>query len=360
MTNPAIKCESVSKQFGTTEAVRNVSLEVPAGRTLALLGPSGCGKTTLLRLIAGFERPDAGRILIRDREVVGPKAWVPPEKRHIGFVFQDYALFPHLTVGANIAFGLNKLPRGERGERVEACLDLVGLIGLGERMPHELSGGQQQRVALARALAPDPDLVLLDEPFSNLDADRRLQVREELKRILKVAKATAIFVTHDREEALNLGDDVAVMDEGRIVETGPAREVYLHPKSKEAAGIVGSANILHGESMGVTVKCAIGQLPVAHPCRLGEMDILIRPESIRLNALTPGSELPKSGLGVVSDLQYHGNHQHVRVRLSGGEELRVKVGPEQMFLLGQRVQVQVPDPVICYEAANKTGPESGT
>ncbi len=345
-----IQCEGLTKRYGATTAVDGAKLEVERGKTLALLGPSGCGKTTLLRLFAGFEIPDAGRILIRGRKVFGEGAWIPPERRHIGFVFQDYALFPHLSVGGNVAFGINNCSRAERRKKVEAMLELVGLQNQGHKMPHQLSGGQQQRVALARALAPDPDVVLLDEPFSNLDAGLRRQVSQELRRILEAANATAVFVTHDQEEALNLGAKVAVMSEGRIIESGAPRDIYLHPKSPAAARIVGSVNFLKGDSLGVTVRCALGPLPLAHPCRIGPMEVLLRPETIQMRPYSPVAETTPGAQAVVCDLQYHGNHQHVRVRLDGGEELKVKVGPERFYQVGQRVLVRVTDPVVAFSA----------
>lgn len=356
MSESAIKCQGVIKRFGGTVAVNTLDLEVGKGQVLALLGPSGCGKTTLLRMLAGFETPDGGMITVRERVVCAPGVWVPPEKRQIGFVFQDYALFPHLSVGSNVAFGLGKMARAERRKRAAEMLELVGLIEHSNKMPHELSGGQQQRVALARALAPDPDVVLLDEPFSNLDADLRRSVRDELRRILDSARATAVFVTHDQEEALNLGTRVAVMNRGRIVETGTPREIYLNPKSKETAQIVGSVNMLKGESMGVTVRCALGQLPLAHPCRFGPMEILMRPEGIRLRPFSPYNSDPREAAATVQDLQYHGNHQHIRIRLDSGEDLRVKVGPEQFYQVGQKVSVKVPDPVVAFERAENGKP----
>jgi len=348
MSDIGIEIHGITKRFGSTVAVDGVTLNVEQGKTLALLGPSGCGKTTLLRLIAGFEAPDAGSISICGRPVVGPGVWVPPEKRQIGFVFQDYALFPHLSVATNIAFGLRKLSRSERRKRVQEMLALVGLQEQATRYPHQLSGGQQQRVALARALAIDPKVVLLDEPFSNLDAGLRRQVREDLHRILGAAGTTAVFVTHDQEEALNLGASVAVMKEGKILEHGSPREIYLNPKCRETAQIVGAVNLLKGESMGVTVRCALGQLPLAHPCRVGPMEILMRPETINMKPFSPVSANSDGTIGIVQDLQYHGNHQHIRVRVDGGEELRVKVGPEQFYQVGEKVVLKVSDPVVCF------------
>ncbi|MDO8637119.1 MAG: ABC transporter ATP-binding protein, partial [Dehalococcoidia bacterium] len=206
-----VSIKGVHKSFGNNMVISNLSLEVRQGEFLSLLGPSGCGKTTILRLIAGFERPDAGEIYVAGQLVAGDAAWQPPEKRGVGMVFQDYALFPHLTVAQNIAFGLHRFKSDARQRRVQEVMDLVGLSGLGNRYPYELSGGQQQRVALARALAPGPQLVLLDEPFSNLDTDLRAQIRPEVERILREAKTTAIFVTHDQEEAMAMGDRVGIL-----------------------------------------------------------------------------------------------------------------------------------------------------
>jgi iron(III) transport system ATP-binding protein len=224
VSHPAIVCADVCKSFGAVRAVDRVALRLPPGLLLALLGPSGCGKTTMLRLLAGFETPDAGTIEIGGQRVFGAGINLPPERRRVGMVFQDYALFPHLDVARNIAFGV---PRGpDRGRRIVEALRLVGLDGYQERMPHELSGGQQQRVALARALAPRPDLLLLDEPFSNLDAALRAQVRGEVRQILAAADATAIMVTHDQEEALSLADQVAVMQEGTVVQVASPFDLY--------------------------------------------------------------------------------------------------------------------------------------
>lgn len=348
---PVIELTSVTKRYGNTVAVNDVSLAINPGEVLALLGPSGCGKTTLLRSIAGFERPDAGTISIRGRVVSSPEKFVPPERRQIGFVFQDYALFPHLSVERNVGFGLRKMSRAQRSDRVTQMLQLVGLGDQDVKFPHQLSGGQQQRVALARALAPDPDVVLMDEPFSNLDAGLRRQVREDLRDILEKAKATAVFVTHDQEEALNLGARVAIMKSGELLEIGPARDVYLNPKSMQAAEIVGRVNVLEGESVGISVKCALGHLPLSRPCRTnGPVQILLRPEAIKVAPWYPNDRSRKPTLGTVEDLQFHGNHQHLCVRLPEGGSIRVRVGPEQVFQEGEKVSLTVPEPVIGFES----------
>jgi iron(III) transport system ATP-binding protein len=227
MAEVLIEMEDLSLRFPAgVQAVDRLRLGVVQGEILALVGPSGSGKTTVLRLIAGLERPDLGRLTIRGRLVAGPGVFVEPEKRGVGLVFQDYALFPHLTVSENVAFGLFARRPAERRRRVEEMLELVGLPGLERRYPHEVSGGQQQRVALARALAPAPDVVLLDEPFSNLDADLRGQIREEIGRILRVSSATAIFVTHDQEEGFAIADRVGVLHAGRLEQVDSPERIY--------------------------------------------------------------------------------------------------------------------------------------
>jgi len=249
-SNPStvIQLEGVTRRFwpGPVTAVDDVSLEVRKGEIMTLLGPSGCGKTTTLRLIAGFEVPDEGSIRIGDTEVAGAKAWAPPERRGVGMVFQDYALFPHLTVGENVMFGLDRTPRRQRAGRAREVLKILDLEAFFHRYPHELSGGQQQRVALARALAPDPLLLLMDEPFSNLDAHLRDQVRDEVVGILRNAGVTCILVSHDQRDALAISDRVAVMNRGKVEQVGSPREIYKHPESVFVATFVGRTNLLQG------------------------------------------------------------------------------------------------------------------
>ncbi len=252
MSFSVLSCSGVTKRFGATAtpAVSEASFELREGELLGLLGPSGCGKTTLLRLVAGFERPDAGEIVLGKQAVCGSRTWLPPERRHVGVVFQDYALFPHLSVIENVAFGLEQLWRRGQLKKQEirlqaiASIELVGLLGMEKRFPHELSGGQQQRVALARALAPRPPVVLLDEPFSNLDVQVRLYLRQEVRDILKQVGASGIFVTHDQEEALAIADKVAVMNEGRLVQVDTPERIYQHPGSRFIADFVTQANFV--------------------------------------------------------------------------------------------------------------------
>ncbi len=262
----AISCEGLSKSFGQKRAVDRVDLLVERGVVCALLGPSGCGKTTTLRLIAGFERPDAGTVAVADRTVAGDRAFVAPERRRIGMVFQDYALFPHLSVEGNVAYALG---RGHESGRVAEVLRLVGLDRMGHRFPHELSGGEQQRVALARALAPTPEVILLDEPFSNLDASLRARVRQEMREILVAAGVTALFVTHDQEEALSLADRVAVMRDGRIEQEGTPEEVYGRPTTRWVADFLGDAEVVPVDGAVGRVSCeSIAGYPPGIPALL--------------------------------------------------------------------------------------------
>src|ERR687896_1095426 len=276
-----VHVRGVTKRFGAVTAVRHAELCVRRGEFLTLLGPSGCGKTTLLRLIAGFERPDGGEVWVDERLVAGPGAWTGPERRRVGFVFQDYALFPHQTVAENVGFGL---ARRERKRRRADVLELVGLAGYEQRYPHELSGGQQQRVALARALAPSPSLVLLDEPWSNIDPLLRHSMRDELGAILRAAGVTVLLVTHDREEAFSIADRIALVLDGAIVQAGTAEEVYYDPSDPWAASFGGSGNLVPGLARDGLVETLLGSFRIANggATRQGRVRALIRPELLEL------------------------------------------------------------------------------
>jgi iron(III) transport system ATP-binding protein len=338
----ALACRGLVKHYGSTVAVDGVDLEVPRGSLTGLLGPSGCGKTTVLRMIAGLLAPDAGEILIDGVPVADHRTHVPPEKRPVGLVFQDYALFPHLSVARNVAYGLGHLPRRERKDRVHEVLDLVGLADLGRRLPTALSGGQQQRVALARALAPSPELVLLDEPFSNLDAALRSSVREEVRAILRAADATAVFVTHDQEEALSLADRVAVMDAGRIHQVDDPQTLYTRPATRFVAGFVGEADVLTARRLDTfLVDTPLGRLPTAAPVGTPTVAAVVRPESLQVTA-DPGGD------ATVTGIEYFGHDQLVHVRLADGTSLRARRGPILDLHRGDRVDVAVLGPIVTF------------
>ena len=342
MSKLAIHCQGLSKKFGPVQAVAGVNLALPEGRFLALLGPSGCGKTTTLRLLAGFELPDQGEIAIGGQPVYGSGLHVPPEQRNVGMVFQEYALFPHLNVANNVAYGI---PKGvDKQKRVHEVLSLVGLAELPTRMPYELSGGQQQRVALARALAPQPTLILLDEPFSNLDAGLRGQVRAEVRQILRQARATVIFVTHDQEEALSLADEVAVMIEGRIVQTDPPQKLYRRPATREVATFLGEANFLPGQAGDGQVTCELGRLPTLAN-QTGPVEVMLRPEELEL--------IPaETGPAEIVEQTYFGHDQLLELRLNSGARLKSRLlGSVDDFYVGQRVALRVRDQVVVYPLA---------
>jgi len=328
----SVQVSRVSRSFGLTRAVDDVTLDVRTGEIFGVLGPSGCGKTTLLRLIAGFERPQAGSVTVGGTLVASDDTWVQPERRRIGMVFQDYALFPHLTVERNVAFGL---PRGARGE-IQRALELVGLQHKADRHPHELSGGERQRVALARALAPGPEVVLLDEPFSNLDATLRADLRREVELILRDAGATAIMVTHDQEEALTLADRLALMRDGRIVQVGAPEDVYAQPAERWAAQFVGEVNVLPGVLRGDSVYTELGSFDLVCPAggmAQGSVHIAVRPEQLEFRAgREPNAE--------VVEREFRGHDVLYRLRHQAGRTLLVQLPSLELYEPGQQVFVR--------------------
>jgi iron(III) transport system ATP-binding protein len=338
----AIDVRAVSKRFGQLEVLCDVDLRVEPGRIVALLGSSGCGKTTLLRTIAGLERLDAGEVRVGERllSAAGRDVHVPPEKRRVGMVFQDWALFPHLTVAQNVGYGL---PRAERrGPRVAAALHMVGLDELGGRQPATMSGGQQQRVALARALAPQPGVLLLDEPFSNLDSTLRVQVRTEVHQLLADLGVTTVFVTHDQEEAFVLGDEVAVMQSGRIVQQARPAELYARPATPWVATFVGDANLVVGDGRGDHAVTAVGDVALdvsrTGGSARGPVEVVLRAEQLRLDPL--GAANADGGRGVPATVQlieYYGHDTVYLVRPDGAEPVRARAAATPQFGRGDRV-----------------------
>jgi iron(III) transport system ATP-binding protein len=319
-------------------ALDGASLTVNEGALVALLGPSGCGKTTMLRLIAGFEAPDTGEIRLRDKVIASASRSLPPEKRKVSMVFQDFALFPHLNVAANVAFGL---PKGvEKSKRVPELLALVRLEGYESRMPHELSGGQQQRVALARALAAEPELILMDEPFSNLDPSVRADVRHEVRMVLREVGITAVIVTHDQEEALSLAGEVAVMQEGHILQVGTPAEVYGSPVSRAVGEFVGAANFLPGTVRGKTVETALGVTPVDAAFE-GPADVMLRAECLAISE-SGGAQAE------VTHIDYYGHDEMVSARLQTGEMVRIRVLSAPGIEPGSKIGVLVKGEVFVF------------
>lgn len=334
-TRPAIECRGLYDSFGETVALDDFDLIVEEGAIVSLLGPSGCGKTTALRAIAGFEPPDAGSVSIGGRTVFSDGVDVPPEKRRVGMVFQEYALFPHMTVADNIGYGVTE---EDRAARVAEVIDMVGLTGMDDRLPNELSGGEQQRVALARALAPRPDVVLLDEPFSNLDAPQRDRMRREVRRILRDAGATAVFVTHDQAEALAIADTVAVMRDGHVVQVGGPLDVYQNPADQWVASFLGDSITVDGIAEDGTVKTELGDFPSAGTAD-GPVEVVIRPEWIRP---TPAV----NGEGTVIDREFYGHDQMLLIELPDGRRVQARIGPRPVLDRGDRVDLLFDEAVV--------------
>jgi iron(III) transport system ATP-binding protein len=340
---PVVRFSGVSRAFGDTVAVDRVDLEVAEHEIVALLGPSGCGKTTLLRLLAGFLAPDAGSVQLAGQVIAGDGVMVRPEDRHIGMVFQDFALFPHLDVATNIGFGLPRRTT-DRAGRIAELVEVAGLQGLQHRHPHELSGGQQQRVALARALAPRPRVVLLDEPFSNLDAALRAQVRADVRRILTEQGMTAIVVTHDQDEALSLADRVVVMNGGRVLQSAAPQEVYRQPADSFVARFVGDSNLLRvpvAEGAATTEFGSVdltGQRWAGHP----EVQLAVRPEDI---LATPADH----GASQVVWREFYGHDQVLHVRTPAGATLRVRTDSRSDLAPGDRCELTLIGTPVAYQ-----------
>ena len=337
-TSPHVRVDGVTKRFGAIEAVHRASFTVPRGHTLSLLGPSGCGKTTLLRVIAGLDTPDEGSVALGDHVVVDDQTFVRPERRRVGLVFQGGALFPHMTVADNVAYGV--AGETDAANRVHQALEMVEMIGFENRMPSELSGGQAQRVALARALAPQPEVLLLDEPFASLDAELRVRVRSEVAALLRSLETTAVFVTHDQEEAFVVGDRVAVMKEGRVIQSGSPSEIYERPVSPWVARFVGEANLIPGRADGGFVETLLGTIPLAEPLD-GTCVAVVRPEHVEL---APGES------GVVESVEFYGHDTAYDLRM-GESTLTARAMAAPRLQLGDGVRATyVGPPVVAFLA----------
>ena len=343
-----VEFSHVTKRFGAVTAIADISFTVAAGETIALLGPSGCGKTTILRMIAGFEEPDAGQVLIGGRSMAGLR----PYERNVGLLFQHYALFPHMTVADNVAYGLRHrgMPKQRIPGRVSEMLGLVRLDTFGSRRPDQLSGGQQQRVALARALATHPELVLLDEPLSALDAKLRHELRAELKQVLAAVGSTAIVVTHDQEEAMSLGERVFVMSRGELMQIGSPNDVYWRPNSRFVADFMGRTNWITGhlcKDAGTATFCAQSgwTLPVAGAgLDAGKADLCIRPESIEVVRLDPEKIMAGTTLGRIVEVTPLGPIRQMLIELESGDRLLVAQPnrADQSPAPGEPVAIAVP------------------
>lgn len=341
-----VELESISKRFGSVIAVDNVSLSVNLGEIFSLLGPSGCGKTTILRIIAGLIKPDSGRVYIGGRDVTD----TPTEKRNVGMVFQNYALWPHMTVYDNIAFGLKlrRLPQEEIRRRVKEVLAIVKLEGFENRYPTQLSGGQQQRVALARALALNPEVILLDEPLSNLDAKLREELRYELRTLLKSLKITSVYVTHDQLEALAMSDRIAVMNHGRILQIGTPREVYEEPKNRFVAAFIGEGTIIEGRFIyaedgygvvrlkgGVEVR---GRVPRGVSLTYNsDVMLVIRPEAINIS-----NEIPEGNILMCKPVREIYIGERIEYRLDcEGYELKLRLPSNKPLSIGGEISISL-------------------
>ena len=352
----ALTLTGIDHAYGSVPTLRDVSLDVHAEEILCLLGPSGCGKTTILRLAAGLEMPKRGTVHVGDRLVTGDGAFVPPEQRDVGLLFQDYALFPHLTIAGNIAFGLRKLPEREQAARVGEMLELTHLTGRGGSYPHTLSGGEQQRVALARALAPQPKVLLLDEPFSGLDTQLRQRVRDETLHVLKEVGAAVVLVTHDPEEALFMADRIALMQAGRIVQVGEPSDLYFHPAEAFAAEFFGEVNRIPSHVSGGSAASPFGPLPAGGLAEGTPVICLIRSEALKLRTVPPnGAAAPHAVveaarlLGRSSLIHLHthpstGHTVHLHARAMGvsllqpGTNVWIDVDPRLVFVFPAKAE----------------------
>ncbi|MEM7084399.1 MAG: ABC transporter ATP-binding protein [Pseudomonadota bacterium] len=343
---------NLSRRLGDRNVLDDVSLSLTAGHIACLLGASGCGKTTLLRCVAGFETLDAGHIELNGETVATVHSQLAPHARQVGMVFQDHALFPHLSIAQNVAFGLHTHTKAAAAKRVSEVLEWVGLSTLGERFPHQLSGGQQQRAALARALAPQPRLLLLDEPFASLDRALRYRLVHDVGQILRASGTTALWVTHDPREALQAADVLGVMNAGRIAQWDAPARLFEQPTSIDVARTLGDCAVLEGRlRAGNVAQTAIGDLPLltAPASENTHVNVLVRPEQLSLVPMNAGAGHLASAQAQVRDVWYHGHQSIAKAVLSGGEEVRVRVhggdvpeGPQALVWIGSHTIAFLP------------------
>lgn len=335
-----VQLACISKSFGGRTVLRDIDLDVPAGTMTAILGPSGCGKTTLLRILAGFDDPESGTVRIGGQLVSGPALSIPAHRRRVGLMPQEGALFPHLTVAGNVAFGISAR-RAESTALVRHWLTVVGLDGLADARPHQLSGGQQQRVALARALAAEPRILLLDEPFAALDAALRVALREDIANILRQTSTTAILVTHDQAEALSLAESVAVLLSGDIAQQAPPTELYNAPTSVEVARFVGGTVEVRGRCTAGVAETALGRHPVRNPVRDGPVLVVARPEQLRIGS-------PDDPPGTVRARRFYGGQISLEVCLDDDTTVLLRSSHDAAITPGDRVHVRVAGSVLAY------------
>lgn len=340
-----VECIKLTKSFYDQKVIDELNLVVKQGSILVLLGPSGSGKTTTLRLIAGFEEPDSGAIKIGDKPVFNEGFFVPPEKRKVGMVFQDYALFPHLSVSQNIGFGI---PRGDNSnKKIADLLSLLHLKGFDNRMPHELSGGQQQRVALARAMAIDPQIILLDEPFSNLHPELRVQVREEIRDILKSREATAIFVTHDQEEALFMGDNLAIINDGKLEQADIPEKIFHHPRTRFVASFMGVADFIPASLVNGSLYTELGLVStndnIINHNPNKKVEVMIRPDDITFYP-------SENGNGKISGRIFQGGFNLYKITLDSGMLVHSILMHTRNYQVGIKVKVELGSghPLRCF------------
>jgi len=338
-----IECRNLTKNYGTLTAVSDISLQLGENEFISVLGPSGCGKSTLLRLIAGLEVPSTGQVFLHDKEISGKKISLPPEHRKFGMIFQDFALFPHLSIEDNIAFGVNG-SSSEKLQKVKELLKLVDLSHLIKKMPHQISGGEQQRIAVARALAPNPRLILMDEPFSNLDNQLRQQLRLEIRDILKQEGVATILVTHDQVEAITFSDSVLLIREGKLVQTGTPEEIYQNPQTLWASSFVGEANHLQVEWQAPALKTPFGFLDVPAAIGKGTQVLMVRPEDFVLISVDDGK-----ANGVIKKVDFAGAVKIVSVELKNGDTIQVSVSPHSLWIPGDPVKIST-ERYLCYDS----------